>query len=133
MTVVSALFMLPAGMIFPALVRAANTPPASQTLDREIRREMPKSQKRNLYDDGHARQQTEREADDQAPLTGDRRICLFTLGEKVSLGHSRFLSFRSVFTEMSHQASMDAGLKRMHREDVISILNEAEASVALLN
>lgn len=34
MTVVSALFMLPAGLIFPALLRAANTPPASQTLKR---------------------------------------------------------------------------------------------------
>lgn len=33
-TVVSALFMLPAGLIFPALLRAANTPPASQTLRR---------------------------------------------------------------------------------------------------
>ena len=34
MTVVSALFMLPTGLIFPALLRAANTPPASQTLKR---------------------------------------------------------------------------------------------------
>lgn len=34
MTVASALFMLPAGLIFPALLRAANTPPASQTLKR---------------------------------------------------------------------------------------------------
>eukprot|EP00752_Nemacystus_decipiens_P006064 g5472.t1 len=33
MTVVSAVFMLPTGLIFPALLRAANTPPASQTLN----------------------------------------------------------------------------------------------------
>ncbi|CAN0519234.1 unnamed protein product, partial [Ectocarpus sp. 12 AP-2014] len=36
MTVVSALFMLPAGVIFPALLRVANTPPASQTLQRPV-------------------------------------------------------------------------------------------------
>ena len=34
MTFVSAIFMLPAGLVFPALLRAANTPPASQTLKR---------------------------------------------------------------------------------------------------
>ncbi|CAM9110513.1 unnamed protein product [Ectocarpus fasciculatus] len=39
MTVVSALFMLPAGLIFPALLRVANTPPASQTLERPLSQE----------------------------------------------------------------------------------------------
>ncbi len=81
MTVVSALFMLPAGVIFPALVRAANTPPASQTLDPDTRRETPESAQKDVHDDRHARQQTEREADDQAPLTGERRLCFFNPGE----------------------------------------------------
>ncbi|CAM9396526.1 unnamed protein product [Ectocarpus sp. 4 AP-2014] len=39
MTVVSALFMLPAGVIFPTLLRVANTPPASQTLQRRVSQE----------------------------------------------------------------------------------------------
>lgn len=37
MTAVTALFMIPTAMIFPALLRRANTPPASVTLRRESR------------------------------------------------------------------------------------------------
>lgn len=37
MTAVTALFMLPTAVIFPALLRRANTPPSSVTLERAAR------------------------------------------------------------------------------------------------
>ena len=67
MTVVSALFMLPAGVIFPALQRAANTPPASQTLDRVVRKETPERPNYDLYNE-FIREQDERKADFQRTL-----------------------------------------------------------------
>lgn len=81
MTVVSALFMLPAGVIFPALVRAANTPPASQTLDRDGRGESDDNPSEpNLCDDGPARQQIERKTDDQTARPGGTKLLVFCPG-----------------------------------------------------
>ena len=62
MTVVSALVMLPAGVIFPALQRAANTPPASQTLERIVRKRTHDGPDYNL-DDELMRQRDERDPD----------------------------------------------------------------------
>ncbi len=67
MTVVSALCMLPAGVIFPALVRAANTPPPSQTLERGVRKETTEGLNDGLYKELMLKQ-TERDADFQAGL-----------------------------------------------------------------
>lgn len=55
MTVVSALFMLPAGLIFPALIRAANSPPASQTLKRA--EDFAQNAVQNVDDEASYRQQ----------------------------------------------------------------------------
>lgn len=108
MTVVSALFMLPAGVIFPALVRAANTPPHSQTLDhrdRDIRRKTGATPKEPLNGEGHARQRTEKKVDVQALLPeGEGRLCVF-------VSEGRLPSSTNVVTEMLPQASLNEGLK----------------------
>ncbi|CAM9100098.1 unnamed protein product [Ectocarpus sp. 8 AP-2014] len=58
MTVVSALLMLPTGVIFPALLRAGNTPPASQTLKRvPVRQEEPEGPNHDLYDELQRKQE----------------------------------------------------------------------------
>lgn len=59
--------MLPAGVIFPALVRAANTPPPSQTLERGVRKETTEGLNDGLYKELMLKQ-TERDADFQAGL-----------------------------------------------------------------
>ena len=81
MTVVSALVMLPAGVIFPALQRAANTPPASQTLERIVRKGTHDGPDYNL-DDELMRQQDERDPDCPRTLpVGMRapRVCVSRL------------------------------------------------------
>ncbi|CBJ29023.1 conserved unknown protein [Ectocarpus siliculosus] len=58
MTVISALLMLPTGVIFPALLRAGNTPPASQTLKRvPVRQEEPEGPNHDLYDELQRKQE----------------------------------------------------------------------------
>lgn len=58
MAVVSALLMLPTGVIFPALLRAGNTPPASETLKRvAVRQEEPEGPNHDLYDELQRKQE----------------------------------------------------------------------------
>lgn len=49
MTVVSALFMIPTGVVFPVLLRAANTPPASVTLQRTERQDQHEDPGNDLF------------------------------------------------------------------------------------
>lgn len=63
----SALFMFPTGVIFPALLRAANTPPASKTLEMAARRDQPDEANYDLYDQLQ-REQDQRDADFQSAL-----------------------------------------------------------------
>ncbi|CAM9609633.1 unnamed protein product, partial [Ectocarpus fasciculatus] len=74
MTVVSALLMLPTGVIFPALLRAGNTPPASQTLKRvAARQEEPEGPNYDLHDELQ-REQEERVDDFRTALQEARNV-----------------------------------------------------------
>lgn len=77
MTVVSALFMLPAGLIFPALLRVANTPPVSQTLERPVSQEEQPDRAVQHHTD---RRQVEREE------TDDDFQATLQIGERVKIG-----------------------------------------------
>lgn len=77
MTVVSALLMLPTGVIFPALLRAGNTPPASQTLNRvAVRQEEPEGPNHDLHDELQ-REQDERVDDFRTALQDGERLCQY--------------------------------------------------------
>eukprot|EP00752_Nemacystus_decipiens_P006052 g5462.t2 len=71
MTVVSALLMLPTGVIFPVLLRAANTPPASETLQRVARQDQLERSNYDLYDQ-LLLEQEQRDADFQNALHSAR-------------------------------------------------------------
>ena len=117
MTVVSALVMLPAGVLFPALLRAANTPPASQTLDRVVRKETPEGPNHDLHDQLF-REQVERDADFQSALRdGERGPCVRVWEIRVFLLTWRYMLSSGIRTANRFAGYLlDRGVRRKHRD-----------------
>ncbi|CAM9100172.1 unnamed protein product [Ectocarpus sp. 8 AP-2014] len=109
MTVVSALFMLPAGVIFPTLLRVANTPPASQTLQRPVSQE---EQPERAAEHRTDRRQVEQEkTDDDFQATLQKGDATHRVGFQEQHPPPRKASLIIMFTAVEAQGTASPFLK----------------------